>query len=136
MDSMRIFVACADEKLRLALLLLLDNQTGMTVVGLSDRIPGLLSQLEGSQPDVLLLSWDKSAQAIAALITGMQILENRPRVIVLSTNPQVRESVLALGVDFFICKDSPPDKLLGALNDILQSENLAKNEEKESKSKS
>lgn len=118
METMRIFIACADEKLRLALLLLLDHQPGMVVVGLSDRMPGLLTQLEGSQPDVLLLNWELSIQSIADLFMDLHALECLPKVIVLSTDPQVRESVLTAGADFFICKDAPPDKLLSALTDV------------------
>ena len=115
---MRIFIACADERLRLALLLLLDHQPGMDVVGLSDRMPGLLTQLEGSQPDVLLLNWEQPVQSIVDLLTKFNDLECQPRVVVLSTDPQIRESVLAAGADFFICKDAPPDMLLSALTDI------------------
>ena len=134
METMRIFIACADEKLRLALLMLLDHQPGMAVVGLSDRMPGLLTQLEGSQPDVLLLNWDITVESMAVLFTDLHALERQPKVIVISTAPQIMETALAAGANYFICKDSPPDKLLTALNEILLSEILKKQEWREIKS--
>jgi DNA-binding NarL/FixJ family response regulator len=118
MGLMRIFLACADERLRLALLLLLDHQPGMVVVGLSDRLLGLFSQMEGAQPDVLLLDWDLSEDKMADFFANIRILERRPQVIVLSTNPQNNEAIRATGADFIICKNAPLDELIPVLNDI------------------
>ncbi len=46
MTKMRIFIACADERLRIAMLLLLENEPGIFVVGITDRLKGLLVQLK------------------------------------------------------------------------------------------
>jgi hypothetical protein len=43
MTKLRIFIAFADEKLRIAMLLLLDHEPGMVVVGIPDRLPGLVT---------------------------------------------------------------------------------------------
>jgi DNA-binding NarL/FixJ family response regulator len=118
MGLMRVFLASADERLRLALLLLLDHQPGMVVVGLSDRLLGLFTQLEGAQPDVLLLDWDLSDHTIADFFADIRILERRPQVIALSTNPQYNEAIRATGADFIICKNAPLDKLIPVLTDI------------------
>jgi DNA-binding NarL/FixJ family response regulator len=118
MGLMRVFLASADERLRLALLLLLDHQPGMVVVGLSDRLLGLFSQVEGAQPDVLLLDWDLSEDKMADFFANIRILERRPQVIVLSTNPQNNEAIRATGADFIICKNAPLDELIPVLNDI------------------
>ena len=64
MTKIRIFLACSDERLRIAMLLLLDQEPGMVVVGITDRLSGLLTQLEATQPDVLLLSWEIPFQTI------------------------------------------------------------------------
>jgi DNA-binding NarL/FixJ family response regulator len=118
MGLMRIFLASADERLRLALLLLLDHQPGMVVVGLSDRLLGLFTQLEGAQPDVLLLDWDFSGETMADFFTKFRIMERRPQVIALSTNPQNNEAIQATGADFVICKNAPLDTLIPVLNDM------------------
>ena len=121
MGSLRIFIACAEEKLRLALLFLLDQSPELVVAGLADRYSGLLTQLEGAQPEVLLLDWELSTEPMIDLLKDIHNLEHQPKVIVFSTNPQKKEAVLAAGADFFICKDAPPDLLLPMLNEIRQS---------------
>jgi DNA-binding NarL/FixJ family response regulator len=118
MGLLRIFVACPDMRLRTALFQFLEREHGMNVVGLSDRLPGLFSQLEGSQPDVLLLDWELSAQPIEELLTKFHNLESRPEVIILSARPNEKEKIMAAGADHFIPKDAPPDELLPILNRI------------------
>jgi DNA-binding NarL/FixJ family response regulator len=118
MGLMRIFLASADERLRLALILLLDHQPGMVVVGLSDRLLGLFNQVEGAQPDVLLLDWDLSDQPMPVFFANIRILERRPQVIALSTNPQKNEAIRATGADFIFCKNAPLDSLIPVLTDI------------------
>ena len=41
---MRIFIASADSQFRFALQLLLETEPGMVVIGISDRLEGLLNQ--------------------------------------------------------------------------------------------
>lgn len=95
----------------------------MIVAGVADRLTGLMSQLEGAQPDVLLLDWDLMVLPMENLFQDIRKLEYQPEVIVLSADPQIKESVLAAGAIFFICRDAPPDALLPKLNDIRQSKN-------------
>ena len=118
METMRIFIACADERLRLALLLLLDHQPGMVVVGLSDRMPGLLTQLEGSQPHVLLLDWGLSDEMEVNFFADLHNLKLPPKTIVLASDPTTREAILTNCADYFISKDAPPDNLITTLSDI------------------
>lgn len=118
MRSLRIFLAIADERLRLALLMHLDQEPGLIVAGVADRLTGLMSQLEGAQPDVLVLDWDLIVGPAEKLFVDLQNLEYQPEVIVLSRDPQLKEPVLAAGAIFFICKDAPPDTLLPMLNDL------------------
>ncbi len=115
---MRIFIACANGRLRIALLLFLDHEPGMTVVGLSDRLPGLLAQLEGAVPDVLLLDWDLTIQQGVTLLSDIHNLEFPPKIIVLSDKPQEEEAIMSAGGDYFLPKNAPPDMLLPTLEVI------------------
>ena len=54
---MRLFIADADQELRLALQMLLHQEPGMPVVGIAVRAKGLVAQAAASQPDVVLLDW-------------------------------------------------------------------------------
>lgn len=121
MGPLRIFIASADENLRLALLILLDQEPGMVVVGISDRWQGLLTQLEGSDPDALLLDWDIATQSTVKLLTDLHHVNCRVRSIVLSSRLKERDKVLVAGASGFISKDEPPDTLIPILNNIRYS---------------
>jgi DNA-binding NarL/FixJ family response regulator len=115
MTKIRIFLACSDERLRIAMLLLLDQEPGMVVVGITDRLSGLLTQLEATQPDVLLLSWEIPFQTIADLLVNIRKLGRSLKIIFLSGRPGEEEKIIEAGADYFISKDAPPDKLLPIL---------------------
>jgi len=118
---MRIFLVCKDERLKLAVLMLIDNQPGLVVSGISDRLEGLAKQLETTQPDVLVIEWPLSVAAMQILMGEIQGLEYRPRVIYLSNKPEMREAVKGAGVNFFVLTNAPPDVLLIILKDLQSS---------------
>lgn len=118
LETIRIFVASADENLRLALLIFLDHQPGMVVVGLSDRLAGLHAQVTGAQPGVLILDWELLADMHTQFLTNLHNLENPPKVIILTSQSYLKQDILAKGADFCICKDAPPDNLLSVLHQI------------------
>lgn len=118
MRSIRVFIACSDERLRLALIILLDHDPGLILVGLSDRITGLLDQLTGSEPDVLLLDWDLPLDSMKVLLADLHNHKCRPKTIILSNRSQDKEQLLAAGAYHFISKNAPPDDLLPVLNEI------------------
>lgn len=101
----------------------LDDTPGVTVVGISDRLKGLLNQLKGSEPDVLLLDWVSPLQSIADLLGNLCILEHRPKTIVFSTRAEDGEAIMAAGADYLITKDAPPDELIPILNDLRSKKN-------------
>jgi DNA-binding NarL/FixJ family response regulator len=121
----RIFIACADERLRIALLLHLENVPGMAVVGFTDRLKSLLPQLEASQADVLLLEWQLTPQAMIDLLAKIQTLPQSPKIVYFSGDLEDEQQIRAAGVDYVILKNAPPDELLPILNQInLQSTNI------------
>jgi DNA-binding NarL/FixJ family response regulator len=118
MTKLRIFIACADERLRFALLLVLNQESGMTVVGITDRLPGLKIQVEATQPDVLLLEWEFSSQEMRTLLTTIRNCVSAPKVVYFSNHIEEEKPVFAAGVDYFIAKNAPPDSLLPILHGI------------------
>lgn len=98
--------------------MLLNDQPGMVVIGLSDRLNDLLIQMKGFVPDVLLLDSISSKQSIANLLTDLNQLDHRPRSIVFSASLEDIEANKGAGADYFILKNAPPDELLPILNDL------------------
>jgi DNA-binding NarL/FixJ family response regulator len=128
MTKLRVFIGVADEKLRVAMLLLLGSEHGLVIVGITDRLQGVVPQVHATQPDVLLLDWELSNQALANLIIDIHNLGCPLKIIFLSNKPDHEEEALEAGADYFIAKNAPPDKLLlilheqqSTLNDISKS---------------
>lgn len=115
---MRIFLACADERLKLAMLMLLDHEPGMVVAGISDRLQGLPAQVEASQPDVLILERNEPLPQITKLITDIQYLAHPLVILYLSGRANERDPIMAAGADYFVLKNAPPDELLSILNNL------------------
>jgi DNA-binding NarL/FixJ family response regulator len=121
MASMRVFIASPDEKLRLALMMFVDKEPGMSVIGMADRLPGLLALLQGSEPDVLLLDCEFSSRLRTDLLASLCTLKPRLRTIAFATRAKDGDTILKAGADYFIAKESPPDQLLPILNEIRTS---------------
>jgi len=97
------------------MLLLLDNEADTTVVGITDRLDGLLAQIEATQPDVLVLEWEIPIPPMAELVSGIRNLDQPIEIIVLSNEWESKEQILAAGVDHVIVKNAPPDELIAIL---------------------
>jgi DNA-binding NarL/FixJ family response regulator len=95
--------------------MLLDHEPGMVVMGITDRLTGLLIQLEATQPDVLLLEREISFTEMEDLLSDIHKRKSRPKIIFLSSKPEEERKILAMGADYFISTDAPPDKLLPIL---------------------
>src|SRR5512139_4126728 len=124
MNKKRIFIACADERLRIALVIFLEGEPGLTVVGFTDRLESLLPQMKASQAEVLLLEWPMTPESLTDLLAAIDGLSDRYKVISFARDPEEGLMILAAGGDYVIFKNAPPDELLPILNKIdLQSRN-------------
>ncbi len=121
---MRVFLTCKDERIKIALLLLVDNQPGMVVSGISDRLDGLAKQLETTKPEVLLLEWKLPLESLQNLMAEIHNLDCPPEVIFLSNKPAEREATLSAGANYFVVTNTPPDELLQILNDLRKSKKI------------
>jgi DNA-binding response OmpR family regulator len=118
MNKNRIFLACLDERLRIALLLLLETVPGVVVVGFTDRLQNLLAQIEASEADVLILEWELAAHDFRDLLVRVRKLDYSPKVIYFSGRLEERQQVLESGADYVIFKNAPPDELIPILDQI------------------
>ena len=115
---MRIFIADADQELRMALQILLHEEPGMAVVGLAVHTRGLFAQVAASQPDVVLLDWQLPDRPAVSVLADLHSLERRPRIIVLCVRPEVEQEAKAAGADAFVSKTASSDQLVAILRQI------------------
>jgi DNA-binding NarL/FixJ family response regulator len=103
---------------RLGLRLLLEQDSDIEVVAEAAEIGSLSTQMEKSQPDLLLLDWSLLDPGTAEQIASLRRASPQLAVIVLSAQPGVEEAALAAGADAFVSKVAPPELLLEAIMGI------------------
>jgi DNA-binding NarL/FixJ family response regulator len=118
MSQLRIFIAEPDRNGRLALQMFLDHQPGMEVVGIAVQKQGLVEQVTTIQPDVVLIDWKLMSSTPAALINELHDARMNCQIIVMDVREETSQEVEVLGIDKFVRKDGPPDKLLSTLQEL------------------
>jgi DNA-binding NarL/FixJ family response regulator len=115
---MHIILADDQPKVRFAMRVLLERQSGMVVAGEVANADDLLAQLTTKCAELVLLSWELpgllrigSLSALRAMCPGMA-------VIALSGRPEACRTALAAGADAFVSKSDPPECLLAAIKSV------------------
>jgi DNA-binding NarL/FixJ family response regulator len=114
---MHAYIADDDPEVRRALRLLLEQKLGSQVVGEAAHTYGLISLVESTQADLVIIDWELPGRVDAKLLAGLHQLAQAPRVIVTSCHPDLRNVALAAGADAFAGKGEPPENLVAALVD-------------------
>ncbi len=112
---MRVFVADDKPEVRSALRLLLEQDPETAVVGEADRADELVVQVGEVCPDLLLVDWELPGASMGEILPVLRCLCPRMFLVALSGQPDARERALAAGVDAFVSKGDPPERLLAAL---------------------
>ena len=112
---MRILLADGQPRVRFALRALLERQPGMQVVGEAMDGDGLLAQAKEACPDLVLLDWGLTRLAGVDLLSALRGLCPGLFVVGISERMGARQAALAAGVDAFVSKADPPERLLAAI---------------------
>jgi DNA-binding NarL/FixJ family response regulator len=112
---MRILIADDQSKVRFALRVLLERQPGLQVVGETSDTGDLLIQLSVTCPDLVLLSWELPGADEIDLLPAIRRICPKLPVIALSGRLEARQIATAAGVDAFVSKSEPPERLLAAI---------------------
>jgi DNA-binding NarL/FixJ family response regulator len=112
---MRILLADDQPKVRFALRTLLERQPGIEVVGEARNGPDLRGQIEPTRPDLVLLDWELPGESALDTLSNLRTMYPALRVIALSGRPEARQAALRAGVDAFVSKSDPPERLLSAI---------------------
>lgn len=113
---MRIMLADNRRKVRFALRALLEQQAGLEVIGEAVDAQYLLAQVEEDCPDVVLLDWELPGMAPADLMSALRRECADVLVVALSGRVSARQAALSAGVDAFVSKGDPPERLLSAID--------------------
>ena len=112
---MRILLADSQSRVRFALCSLLEEQSGLIVVGGATDCKELLAQAEAACPDLVLIDWDLPGLTGVDLLAALQKMCPGLHVIALGSRPEVEQEALAAGVQAFVSKAGPPEPLLAAI---------------------
>lgn len=115
---MRVMLADSHTKIRWALRTVIEQEPGLTLVGEASDARNLLLEAQSQQPDLILLEWELPGRA-NGFLSELQSLSHSPQVIVLSSQPQLRNEVLAAGAQAFVSKADAPELLLGTLRRLV-----------------
>ena len=112
---MYVLLAIQDPDLRLAMELLLHEQPGFSIVGVTSETQGLLALAKVTCPELVLADWSLLGASVIQTLAKMQNDENQPRFVVLDKRVEEERCALEAGADAFVVKGSPPETLLAAL---------------------
>ncbi len=121
---MRIVLADDEQKVRSALRLLLEElTTGAPHEGRNDvctiveatSAAAVLRHLRDEEADLLLLDWELPGMADGDLVGIVRELSPGCSVIAMSGRPEAARHALDRGVDAFVSKNEPPDRLVSTV---------------------
>lgn len=113
---MLILLADDQPKVRLGLRVLLERQSGFTIVEETDNAGDLLSKAQATHPDLILLGWELPGLDTDDALSTLRQICPKPVVIALSGRPEARRAALKAGADAFVSKADPPERLLTTIN--------------------
>jgi DNA-binding NarL/FixJ family response regulator len=114
---MRVLLADDQSKVRSALRLVLEQEPRIQVLGEAVDTMGLLDWVKATCPDLVLLDWELPGFEADSTLSTLRQLCPGLNVIVLSGQPEAHRAALDAGVDAFVSKGDPPERLLAAVND-------------------
>ena len=114
---MRILIADTQPRVRFALRVLLERQPGLEIMGEVADAEALLARIETACPDTVLLDWELPGMAMDDLVPALRHVCMDLVIIALSGRWEACRTAMAAGVDAFVSKSSPPDRLLSAITE-------------------
>jgi len=111
----RTTLADERDKVRFALRALLHQQADVEVVGEANNARDLIALVENECTDLILLDFELPGMEFHDLVEELRSLCPSSMVVALSGRVGARQAALEAGVDGFVSKGDPPEKLLSAI---------------------
>lgn len=128
---MKILIVDQNPEVINALSLILEQEQDLEIIAKANDLVGLFKYIAKSCPDVLILDMDiqgitRNQKNTPAHLTGLleTIHELCPniQIIALSILTNIKTICVNAGVNDFVCKSNPPDKLLAHLRRLKMDE--------------
>ena len=113
---MRILLADDQSEVRLALKILLGQESGLEIVEEAEELGSLIIKAKESKPDLILLDWELSNLRVSDLIPVFRCLFPDLVIIAMSGRPEASKSAISAGVDAFVSKGENSEKLLETIS--------------------
>ncbi len=117
---MRIILADHNQKTLWALIVMLQEEPGLEIVGKAEDAQGLRAVAEHVAADLILLDMKLAVGRIDPVIGELHALLPRPIVAVMSSQVEDGRMALQAGADVFVSKGDRPDWLLAMLRGYAQ----------------
>lgn len=118
--ALRIMVADGRPDVRSALRLLLEQSEGMVVSSEARKGDDVLEQARLTSPDVIILDYDLPGLQAEELLPMVRSVCPGVWVVAMSARSEVRGTALSAGVDVFVCKADPPQRLLSIIRQLCK----------------
>ena len=117
---MRITLADERSKVRFALRALLQRQDDMEVVGEAADAQELIALIEHDCTDLILVDCELPGKDLPELLRTVRETCPDAKIIALSGRVDARSTAQKAGVDAFVSKGDPPERLLSAIKSCAQ----------------
>ncbi len=123
MTAIRLLLAHELALPRAALRLLLESESGVTVVAEANSSDQLQEQLRVHHPDVILMTISQRAGLGSSLIEALREQGVKSRIIAVSPRDEMSfvRLLIAAGAAGYVCERSPVSELRAALREVAQS---------------
>lgn len=115
---MHIVLADDDSDVRQALICLLEDECDLQLASEARNSSEVLCSLTETCPDVVLLDWELPGMNGCDLLAQMRELCPEVKVVALSAYPEACEEAASAGVQWFVSKGDPPEKLLATVRSL------------------
>jgi len=114
-----ILLADDNASTRSALVVLLHTRLGISEIDEAVDWDSLLDQAGHRQPGLILLDWELTGCPAAEGLANLRAVAPQGKVIALSARPEAQSAALQSGVDAFVLKAEPPQRLLEVVRALI-----------------
>ncbi len=115
---MDVVLADDDLDVRQALICLLEDECDLQLTTETKNVDELLCSLTETCPDLVLLDWELPGIDGCDLLAQIREICPTVKVIALSAYPEACEEAASAGIQWFVSKGDPPERLLAVLRSL------------------